>query len=236
MNMNDSEDKAPALEIGDSPEKGNKASEQWSKFVADERVQKLKQNGGMYLRYLISVLAHPYRRMKSSENTELGNAAISIGLVILLSALYCFTWFCKIGFHAPFTHGLLKPLLLTAIGLAAAFGLSYAVLRIEKIEVCPKALMSRFAILLSPSVPCLLLAILSLLTGMMLFSLWLQLIAYLFVFVSMNVLMLQYPLNAESRMIDSFYVIVAANAITGYVFYKLIASVLFSVMGGFGVF
>ncbi len=30
--MNDSEDKAQILENGDSPEKSNKASEQWSKF------------------------------------------------------------------------------------------------------------------------------------------------------------------------------------------------------------
>lgn len=224
------------METGDLPEKGGKASEQWSKFVADERVQKLKQNGGMYLRYLIGVLAHPYRRMMSSENAEFANAAISIGLMLLLSALYSFTWFCKIGFHAPFTHGLLKPLLLTAIGLAAAFGLSYAVLRIEKIQVCPKALMARFAILLSPSIPCLLLAIVSLLSGMMLFSLCLQLIAYLFVFVGMNVLMLQYPLDAESKVIDSFYILVAANAIVGYIFYKIISSVLLSAMGGFGIF
>ncbi len=236
MNVNDSEDKEEILKSDDLPEKGNKASEQWSKFIADERVQALKKNGGLYFCYFIDALAHPYRSMKSSENTGLKNAAITIGLVLLLSALYCFTWFCKLGFQASFTHGLLKPLVLTAIGLAAAFGLSYAVLRMEKIKVCPKVLMSRFAILLSPSVLCLLLAALSLLMGMLVFSLWLQLIAYLFIFVGMNVLILQYPLNAEPRAIDSFYVIVAANAIMGYIFYKIISSVFLTAMGGFGIF
>ncbi len=235
MRMNDSEDREP-LPAQDLPDKDNTGSGQWSKFLKDEKVQLLKQSCVQYLRYGLSTLAHPYRTMKLSQSTSLSNTAITIGLVLILSAFYCFTWFCKLGLGSPFSLGFLKPLLLTAIGLAAAFGLSYAVLRIEKITIEPKLLVNRFASLLVPTIVALLFAIVFLLTGMLLLSSWFLAVAYLFIFVGMNVLMLQYPLNAEPRVIDSFYIIVAANVITGYIFYKVISNIIFSAMGGFGIF
>ncbi len=235
MRMNDSENKEP-LPAQDLPDKDNTVSGQWNKFLKEEKVRLLKQSCVQYLRYSLSTLAHPYRTMKLSQSTSLPNTAITIGLVLILSAFYCFTWFCKLGLESPFSLGFLKPLLLTAIGLAAAFGLSYAVLRIEKITIEPKLLVNRFASLLVPTIVALLFAIVLLLTGMLLLSSWFLAVAYLFIFVGMNVLMLQYPLNAEPKVIDSFYIIVAANLITGYIFYKVISNIIFSAMGGFGIF
>ncbi len=235
MKRNNSKDGAPLPDEG-SPDKNTSRSEQWSRFLKNAQVQRVKQISAQYLCYFLSTLAHPYRAMKSSQSKQMLHTAITLGLVVVLSAFYCFTWFCKLGLRSPFSLGFLKPLLLTALGLAVAYGLSYAVLRIEKVAIDPKLLMSRFASLLVPAVVALLLAIVLLLTGTFLFSSLFLFVAYLFVFVSINVLMLQYPLNTESGLIDSFYLIVAANAITGYVFYKLISTIIFGAMGGFGIF
>ncbi len=235
MSMNNSENGAP-LPDQDSPDKNKSRLEQWDRFLKSAQIQQIKQVGSEYLCYFLRTLAHPYRALKSTQSTPLLNASITMGLVALLSALYCFTWFCKLGLISPFGLGFLKPLLLTALGLFVACGLSYGVLRIEKITIEPKLLVNRFASLLVPSIVALVLAIVLLLTGLLLFSSFFLAVAYLFVFIGLNVLMLQYPLNTESGLIDSFYLIVAANAITGYIFYKLVAIIIFSAMGGFGLF
>ncbi len=235
MSVNNSENEAlpPEQNLSD---KNKSRSELWSQFLKNEKVQLIQQNSQQYLCYFLKTLAHPYRTMTLSESDRVFNAAISVGLVSILSALYCFIWFCKLGLSSSFGVGFFKPLLLTALGLSVACVLIYAVLRIEKITVSPKLLMNRFSDLLMPAIVALLFSIILLLIGMHLFSSLLFVTAYISVFAGMNVLMLQYPLNARPGLIDSFYLILAVNLITGYIFYKLIASIIFSAMGGFSIF
>lgn len=53
-----------------------------------------------------------------------------------------------------------------------------------------------------------------------------QMLSFLFFFASINTVAFQYPLNTSNRGIDTLYLIATANVATGYIFYKLIMSVL----------
>jgi hypothetical protein len=217
---------------GSSPRQGS-VSEQWNNLLQDERVQQAKQVSRQYFRFFASALARPYGTMKSVGTSQVQHGIITLSLIALLSSLYFLTLFLKWGLSPALGPGFLKPLLLTVLGLAVAFGLSFAVLRLEKMSFDPRVLFARFGTLLVPSVATLLLAILFLVCGLNSFSMYLMIFSYLFVFVAMNTVLFQYPLNTSAGPIDIFFTIFIANAATGYVFSKLIVSVIAGVIGGF---
>lgn len=204
-----------------------KVSEQFNNLLKDERVQQAQAVGKQYWSYYLRVLTRPYTTMKEIPAAHFMNSVITLGLTALLTALYFLILFIKWDVPAIFGPGFIKPLLLTAAGLAVACGAVYAILRVEKASFDPKLLITRLGTLLVPAVALQVLAILFLLFTLYSFSTTLLALSFLFVFISMNTVLFQYPLNtAGSRGIDTLYLIAIANIATGYIFYKLITSVV----------
>ncbi|NQX47519.1 hypothetical protein HQN87_19475 [Paenibacillus tritici] len=215
----------PGQEPG-GPQPQRKVSEQWNTLLQDERVQQAQQVGKQYWSFYLNALTRPYSTMKEVTAAHFMNSLITMGLTAVLTALYFLTWFIKWDVSAVFGPGFLKPLLLTAVGLAVACAATYAVLRVEKVSFELKLLITRLGTLLVPAVALLVLAILSLMISLHSFSTTLLVLSFLFVFISINTVMFQYPLHTTSRRFDTLYLIAIANMVTGYIFYKLIASVI----------
>lgn len=216
----------------DQPQHHNSVSDQWNTLLKSQQVQQAKQVSKQYSGFFLTALAHPYRTMKSVGATQALHGVITMTLMTILSSFYFLTWFIKWDISPAFGPGFLKPLLLTAVGIAVAFCLMYALIRIEKLEVDPKLLAARFGTLLIPTVVVLLLAILFLVCNLTTFSLYLLVLSYIILFVAMNSVLFQYPLNQLESKIDPTYTIVIANAVTGYIIYKLLASVIVGAIGG----
>ncbi|WP_340021463.1 hypothetical protein MHI24_20995 [Paenibacillus sp. FSL K6-1096] len=209
------------------PQPQRKVSEQWNNLLQDERVQQAQAVGKQYWSFYLRVLVRPYSTMKEIPVAHFMNSLITMGLTAILTALYFLILFIKWDVSAIFGPGFLKPLLLTAAGLAVACGAAYAVLRLEKASFDFKLLITRMGTLLVPAVALLVLAILTLLVSLHSFSSTLLTLSFLFVFISMNTVLFQYPLNtAAGRRIDTLYLIAIANIVTGYIFYQLITSVI----------
>lgn len=209
------------------PQPQRKVSEQFNNLLKDERVQQAQAVGKQYWSFYLRALTRPYSTMREIPVAHFMNSLITMGLTALLTALYFLTLFIKWDVSAIFGPGFLKPLLLTAAGLAVACGATYAVLRLEKVSFDFKLLITRMGTLLVPAVALLVLAILTLAVSLYSFSTTLLTLSFLFVFISMNTTLFQYPLNtAGSRGIDTLYPIAIANIVTGYIFYKLITSVI----------
>lgn len=209
------------------PQPQRKVSEQFNNLLKDERVQQAQAVGKQYWSYYLRVLVRPYTTMKEIPAVHFMNSLITMGLTALLTALYFLTLFIKWDVPAVFGPGFIKPLLMTAAGLAIACGAAYAVLRLEKASFDLKLLITRLGTLLVPAVALQVLAILFLIFSMYSFSTTLLVLSFLFVFISLNTVLFQYPLNtAGGRGIDTLYLIAIANIVTGYIFYQLITSVI----------
>lgn len=244
--MNNPEGGIPIIDPGNQnpdpgqPQRKNSVTDQWNTLLKNQHVQQAKQVSKQYSGFFLSSLAHPYRTMKSVEAAQALHGIITMILMAILSSFYFLTWFIKWDISPAFGPGFLKPLLLTAVGIAVAFCLMYALLRIEKLDVNPKLLAARFGTLLVPTVAVLLLAILFLICNLSSFALYLLILSYLILFVALNSVLFQYPLNRSESRIDTTYTLVIANAVTGYIFYKLITSVIIGaisgIFGGFSAF
>lgn len=209
------------------PQPQRKVSEQWNNLLQDERVQQAQAVGKQYWSFYLKVLTRPYTIMREIPAAHFMNSLITMGLTAILTALYFLILFIKWDVSAIFGPGFLKPLLLAAAGLAIACGAVYAILRVEKVSFDPKLLITRLGTLLVPAVALQVLAILFLIFSVYSFSNTLLALSFLFVFISMNSVLFQYPLNtAGGRGIDTLYLIAIANIATGYIFYKLITSVI----------
>ncbi|AIQ39405.1 hypothetical protein [Paenibacillus sp. FSL R5-0912] len=230
--MNNPEGGAPFTNPGGpnsdngQPQPQRRASGQWDNLLQDERVRQAKRVSKQYWGFFLSALTRPYSTMKEVQAAQLLNSLITMGLTAILSALYFLTWFIKWDISPIIGPGFLKPLLLTAAGIAVGCGTTYAALRLEKVSFDLKLLIARFGTLLVPAVALLVLAILSLILSLYSFSAILIVLSFLFVFASINTVAFQYPLNTSNRGIDTLYLIATANVATGYIFYKLVMSVL----------
>ncbi|MRN51458.1 hypothetical protein [Paenibacillus monticola] len=212
-------------------------SERWNALLKDERVQQTRQVGKQYSRFFLSALTRPFRTMKTVVAAQALYGLITMALVTILSSFYFLSWFIKFDLSPVFGPGFLKPLLLTALGIAVAYGLTYAVIRLEEIHLDPKLLAARFGTLLVPAVALLVLAIFFMICSLSTFSIYLLVLAYLFIFVAINSVVFQYPVNALAGRLDITYTLVIANAVTGFIFYKLIVSVIAGAIGNiFGSF
>ncbi|GGF84127.1 hypothetical protein GCM10010912_31680 [Paenibacillus albidus] len=237
--MTNPEGRAPFTDPGDQkPDPGaaprqNSVSDQWNTLLKDERVQQARQVSKQYFGFFLGTLASPYRTMKAVGAEQALHAVITMALTALLSAFYFLAWFIKWDISPVFASGFLQPLLLSALGIAAAVGLAYAVLKIERVTFDPKLMIARFGTLLIPAVALLVLAILFLVVGLFSLSISLLVISFLFIFVALNTVLFQYQLSPSGGRVDTTYLIVIANAVTGYIFYKLISSVIVGAIGNF---
>lgn len=212
-------------------------ADQWNALKNHERVQQARQAGKQYSGYFMGALLKPYRTMRNVDGREMNNAAITMGIVAVLSALYYLVLFSKWKMDSVFGPGFVTPLLLTALGLVVAFGAVYLVLRMERIGAAPRTLLAQFGTLLVPAAALLVLSILFLAINLYSLSLTLLLLGYLFVFVAMNTLLYHYPLGQNPGALDTVFAVFLANAVTGYLFYRLIVSaVAGAAMGIFSSF
>ncbi|WP_379132089.1 hypothetical protein [Paenibacillus sp. sgz500958] len=209
-----------------------KAKDSWNSFIQDERVQQARQVSKQYFSFFLSALVRPYRTMRTVGEEQTLNGIITAALVSAFSAFYFLFWFLKWDISPAFGPGFLKPLFLTAFGIAVAFGLIFAVLRLEKVSFSLKLLLARFGTLLIPAVAVLVLANLFLLVSLYTFSLYLLVLAFLFIFAAINAVVFQYPIHDSAGSVDVIYSIILTNAVTGYIFYKLITSVVAGAIGG----
>lgn len=236
--MNNSEGGVPSSEPGgkipepSGPSQRNKSvTEHWNTLVKDERVQQAKQVGKQYSIFFLRALTRPTRTMKTVVAAQALYGLITMALVAILSSFYFLSWFIKFDLSPVFGPGFLKPLLLTALGIAVAYGLTYAVIRLEEINLDPKLLAARFGTLLVPAVALLVLAIFFMIFSLSTLSIYLLVLAYLFIFVAINSVVFQYPVNAPAGRLDITYTLVIANAVTGFIFYKLVVSVIAGAIG-----
>ncbi|MFC3750245.1 hypothetical protein [Paenibacillus sp. GCM10012306] len=214
-------------------QKQSSVTEQWNTLLQDERVQQARQASKQYYSFFASTLTRPYRTMLSVGSAQFQHGLITLSLVAVLSSLYFLTWFLKWGITPAIGPGFLKPLLLTVLGLAVAYGAGYAILRLEKVSFDPKLLLARFGTLLIPAVAVLLLAIIFLALSLTTFSMYLLFLSYLFIFVALNTVIFQYPIKTSAGPVDTLFTLVIANGITAYIFFKLMTSVIAGVIGGF---
>ncbi|MDQ0195454.1 hypothetical protein [Paenibacillus wynnii] len=201
-------------------------------LLKDERVQQAKKVSKQYFNFFLGALLHPYRSMRTVEEEQTLNGIISMALTALFSSFYFLFWFMKWDISPAFGPGFIKPLLFTAVGIAVAYSLMYAVLRMEKVSFAPKLLLARFGTLLVPVIAILLLSIFFLVCSLFTFSLSLLVLSYLFIFVAINAVLFQYPLGHSAGPIDTLFSVFIVNAVTAYIFYKLITSVVVGAIGG----
>ncbi|MEK4664990.1 hypothetical protein MHH93_24165 [Priestia sp. FSL H7-0729] len=209
---------------------GDNSSNQWNNIVQNEKVQQAKEVSKQYLSYFISVLARPYQTMKTVGDQHSLNGWLTMALIAVLSSTYFLITFSRIGMDGLFISGFIRPLLFTAIILIVSIALMYAILKIEKITFRPKTLVAQFGTLLVPAVVSLVLANLFIIIS---YSIAISLLAisYIIVFVALNSVLLQYPLNRTKAAIDSMYSVLIANVVVFFILYRLLGEVIMGLIG-----
>lgn len=208
---------------------GDASSNQWNNIVQNEKVQQAKEVSKQYLSYFLSVLARPYQAMRTVGDQHSLNGWLTMALFAVLSSTYFIITFSRIGMDGLFISGFIRPLF-TAIILIASIALMYAILKIEKITFRPKSLVAQFGTLLVPAVASLVLANLFIIIS---YSIAISLLAvsYIIVFVALNSVLLQYPLNRTKAAIDSMYSMLIANAVVFFILYRLLGEVIIGLIG-----
>ncbi|MEO2210044.1 zinc ribbon domain-containing protein [Paenibacillus amylolyticus] len=204
---------------------GDNSSNQWNNIVQNEKVQQAKEVSKQYLSYFLSVLARPYQTMKTVGDQHSLNGWLTMALIAVLSSTYFLITFSRIGMDGLFIGGFIRPLLFTVIILIASIALMYAILKIEKITFRPKTLVAQFGTLLVPAVVSLVLANLFIIIS---YSIAISLLAvsYIIVFVALNSVLFQYPLNRTKAVIDSMYSVLIANAVVFFIVYQLMGEII----------
>ncbi|GAS84430.1 zinc ribbon domain-containing protein [Paenibacillus amylolyticus] len=209
---------------------GDNSSNQWNNIVQNEKVQQAKEVSKQYLSYFLSVLARPYQAMKTVGDQHSLNGWLTMALIAVLSSTYFLITFSRIGMDGLFIGGFIRPLLFTAIILIASIALMYAILKIEKITFRPKTLVAQFGTLLVPAVVSLVLANLFIIIS---YSIAISLLAvsYIIIFVALNSVLFQYPLNRTKAAIDSMYSVLIANVVVFFIVYQLLGEVIIGLIG-----
>ncbi|WP_339298423.1 hypothetical protein MKY92_28445 [Paenibacillus sp. FSL R5-0623] len=209
---------------------GGNSSNQWNNIVQNEKVQQAKEVSKQYLSYFLSVLARPYQTMKTVGNQHSLNGWLTMALIAVLSSTYFLITFSRIGMDGLFIGGFLRPLLFTVIILIASIALMYAILKIEKITFRPKTLVAQFGTLLVPAVVSLVLANLFIIIS---YSIAISLLAvsYIIIFVALNSVLFQYPLNRTQAAIDSMYSVLIANVVVFFILYRLLGEIIIGLIG-----
>lgn len=201
---------------------GDNNSNQWNNIVQNEKVQQAKEVSKQYLSYFLSVLARPFQTMKTVGEQHSLNGWLTMALIAILSSTYFLITFGRMEMDGLFIGGFVRPLLFTAISLIVAIALMYAILKMEKITFRPKILVAQFGTLLVPAVASLVLANLFIMISYS-FAIFFLVVAYVIIFVALNTVLFQYPLNRSKAVIDSMYSVLIANVVLLYILYRLLA-------------
>lgn len=206
------------------------AGNQWNNFVQNEKVQQAKEVSKQYLSYFLSVLARPYQSMKTVGEQHALHGWVTMALFAVLTSTYVLITFGRLGAEGIFISGFLRPLLFSAIILVAAVALIYGLLKLERITFRPKILIAQFGTLLVPAIATLLLANLMIVISYS-FAISILVLSYIMVFVTMNTVLFQHPLNRTKAVIDSTYSVLIVNALLFYLTYRLLYSVIVGFFG-----
>ncbi|MDN4601180.1 hypothetical protein P5G61_08100 [Paenibacillus sp. F6_3S_P_1C] len=198
---------------------------QWNNIVQNEKVQQAKEVSKQYLSYFLSVLTRPYQTMKTVGEQHSLNGWITMALIAVLSSTYFLITFSRMEMDGLFIGGYIRPLLFTAISLVVAVALIYAILKIEKITFRPKILVAQFGTLLVPAIASLVLANLFIVISYSI-AIFFLVVSYVIIFVSLNAVLFQYPLNRTKAAIDSMYSVLIANVVLFYMLYRLIGGTI----------
>ncbi|WP_440113999.1 hypothetical protein [Paenibacillus sp. QZ-Y1] len=201
---------------------GDNISNQWNNIVQNEKVQQAKEVSKQYLSYFLSVLARPYQTMKTVGEQHSLNGWLTMALIAVLSSTYFLITFSRMDMEGLFIGGFIRPLLFTAISLIVAIALMYAILKMEKITFRPKTLVAQFGTLLVPAVASLVLANLFIMISYSI-AIFFLVVAYVIIFVALNTVLFQYPLNRSKAVIDSMYSVLIANVVLLFILYRLLA-------------
>ncbi|WP_433748411.1 hypothetical protein [Paenibacillus amylolyticus] len=204
---------------------GDNSSNQWNNIVQNEKVQQAKEVSKQYLSYFLSVLARPYQTMKTVGDQHSLNGWLTMALIAILSSTYFLITFSRIGMDGLFISGFIRPLLFTVIILIVSIALMYAILKIEKLTFRPKTLVAQFGTLLVPAVVSLVLANLFIIISYSI-AIALLVVSYIIIFVALNSVLFQYPLNRTKAAIDSMYSVLIANVVVFFILYRLLGEVI----------
>ncbi|MFE6074525.1 hypothetical protein ACFVQB_08610 [Paenibacillus sp. NPDC057886] len=214
----------------DPSSSGDNNANQWNNIVQNEKVQQAKEVSKQYLSYFLSVLTRPYQTMKTVGEQHSLNGWITMALIAILSSTYVLITFGRMDVDGLFIGGFIRPLLFTAITLIVAIALIYAILKIEKITFRPKTLVAQFGTLLVPAVASLVLANLFIVISYSI-AIFFLVVSYLIIFVSLNAVLFQYPLNRTKAAIDSMYSVLIANVVLFYMLYRLLGGTIIGLIG-----
>lgn len=209
---------------------GDNNTNQWNNIVQNEKVQQAKEVSKQYLSYFLSVLTRPYQTMKTVGEQHSLNGWITMALIAVLSSTYFLITFGRMDMDGLFIGGFIRPLLFTAISLVVAIALMYAILKIEKITFRPKTLVAQFGTLLVPAVASLVLANLFIVISYSI-AIFFLVVSYLIIFVSLNTVLFQYPLNRTKAAIDSMYSVLIANVVLFFILSRFLGTTIIGLIG-----
>lgn len=201
-----------------------------SNATANDHVQQAKTLSKQYFQYFISALKHPYQSMKETNEEHFPNALITMGIIAILFPLLIVTIFLKLGIDIDFFGMIVQPMFYILLSIAISIGAICVILKLQKITLDYKRAAVQYATLLVPVPLLLLLACILSMIG-----LGTQETAFLFIAIAafmlgaINMTILTYRSTAAPKF-DVFYSIVIANVLIGYLFYKMISSVIQSMI------
>ena len=201
----------------------------------NERVQQAAEVSRQYLSFFVKALIRPYQTMRNVQPAHALHSYITMGLISVLTALFSILVLDRVsfGYGVSFMSGFMKPLLLTGITLLVGLAIVYGMTKLYRTQADFKQITAGYGTLLVPSVAAILLANLLFMVHLTNISLLLMGIAFLIAFVAVNVSIFTYPvLQTSHQMLDVTYALVIANLILFYLIYKIVSSIVLSVLGG----
>jgi len=209
---------------------GDKDNNQWSNVLQNEKVQQAKEVSKQYLSYFKSVITRPYQTMKTVGEQHALNGLLTMALVILLVSLFFLQTFSAYNFPSLFLGGFVRPVIFTAVTLAAALVLIYGVLKMEKLAFHAKTLVAQFGSLLVPAAASLIVANVFVFISYSI-AIYLFVVSYIIIFVALNAVLFHYPLNRSTAAMDSLYSVLIANVVLFYIVYRLLAATITGMIG-----
>lgn len=201
----------------------------------NERVQQAAEVSRQYLSFFVKALIRPYQTMRNVQPAHALHSYITMSLISILTALFSILVLNRVsfGYGTSFMSGFMKPLLFTGITLLVGLAIVYGMTKLYRTKADFKQVAAGYGTLLIPSVASILLANLLFMVHLTTLSLVLMGIAFLIAFVAVNISIFTYPvLQTNHQTVDVTYALIIANLILFYLIYKIVSSIVLSVLGG----
>ena len=201
----------------------------------NERVQQAAEVSRQYLSFFVKALLRPYQTMRNVQPAHALHSYITMSLISILTALFSMLVLNRVsfGYGTSFMSGFMKPLLFTGITLLVGLAIVYGMTKLYRTKADFKQVAAGYGTLLIPSVASILLANLLFMVHLTNLSLVLMGIAFLIAFVAVNISIFTYPvLQTNHQTVDVTYALIIANLILFYLIYKIVSSIVLSVLGG----